>query len=170
MTLSKEENNTINTRRWQMHYELQLKIYQNEMRNKNEVWTNVREVLTRSFFHRLWVSLDIAVILLHVIAQIDPLIFTHYSSLWETEVRVGFVWIDREVLFAGYLTWLSGDGFRGKKRVVREGSSKEKRMPRKEGRKEGKKEGMKPRKEGRKEGKKPRKEGRKERRMKRRRA
>ena len=60
--------------------------------------------LTWSVFHGLAVSLHIPVILLHRVAQIDPLILTHYSPLGESEVWMWFVGIDREILLARYLS------------------------------------------------------------------
>lgn len=50
--------------------------------------------LTWSVFHGLAVSLHIPVILFHRVAQIDPLILTHYSPLGESEVWMWFVGID----------------------------------------------------------------------------
>ena len=66
---------------------------------------NVRYVLTRSFFHRLSVSLNVAVILLHIDTQINPFILTHDRSLGEAEVGMRFVRIDGEVLFTSYFAW-----------------------------------------------------------------
>ena len=66
---------------------------------------NVRYVLTRSFLHRLSVSLNVTVILFHVVTQINPFVLTHDRSLGEAEVGMRFVWIDGEVLFTSYFAW-----------------------------------------------------------------